>query len=68
MKKTKKEKEVAFIKIAKCIVRCKTKDQLNSCRNMINNYSKLFKDHIAEVYTDVEVLNEEIIIQEKQIV
>jgi len=67
MKKSKEEKSRAFSKIVKCISSCKTFEQIDSCHNMIKFYNTLFCDHAFDVKSEVEVLTEELIHQEKTI-
>lgn len=65
MKKSKEEKNKAFSKIVKCILSCKTTEQVESCYKMITFYDNLFSDHKFDIKSEVEVLKEELLHIEK---
>lgn len=67
MKKSKEEKAKAFSKVVKCVVSCKTTEQIESCYKMVNLYGKLFSDHTFDIKSEVEVLTEELLHIEKLI-
>jgi hypothetical protein len=60
MKKSKDEKNEAFNKIVKCIMSCKTIEQVESCYKMINLYNNLFSEHKFDIKSEVDVLTEEL--------
>lgn len=66
--RTKEQKESAFHKIVKAINGCKTTEQVESCRNLISNYSKLFKSDFPDSKYEVAVLTEELIEKEKNVI
>lgn len=67
MKKSKEEKRKAFSKIVKCILSCKTSEQVESCHKMIDFYNNLFSDHNFDIKSEVDVLKEELLHIEKTI-
>lgn len=60
MKKSKEERQKAFIKLTKCVLGCKTEEQVESCYTMIDLYSKMFSDHTFDIKSEVEVLKDEL--------
>jgi hypothetical protein len=60
MKKSKDERNKAFNKLVKCVVSCKTIEQVESCYKMIDLYNKLYSDHKLDVKSEVDVLKEEL--------
>lgn len=67
MEKTKVQKSEAFSKIVKCILSCKTTEQVESCYKMIKFYNNLFADHKFDIKSEVDVLTEELQSIEKNI-
>ncbi len=60
MKKSKEERSKAFSKIVKCVLSCKTIEQVESCHKMIDFYNNLFSDHKFDIKSEVDVLKEEL--------
>lgn len=60
------KKDIAFNKIVKCILSCKTIDQCESCLNMIHNFSNIFKK-IQYIHCSIETLLDELKIKKNVI-
>lgn len=60
MKKSKEERSKAFSKLVKCVLSCKTTEQVESCYKMIKFYNNLFADHKFDIKSEVDVITEEL--------